>query len=84
MTDRTWFDRQFDDNLLVRDLVLVAFCVFGYGVPMGVFMRFRWVWGLAAGVCFAVLFLAVMEVASRRKGESMFRYFLGGDPLGEE
>jgi uncharacterized membrane protein len=81
MTEKTWFDRVFDDNLLVRDLVLVAFCVFGYGIPMGVFMGFRWLAGLASGVLFAALFLAVMEVAARRKGESMFRYFLGGDPL---
>jgi len=84
MSQKTWFDRRFDDNLLLRDLVLVAFCVFGYGIPMGVFMGFRWLWGIGSGVLFAVLFLTVMEIASRRKGESMFRYFFGGDPLAEE
>jgi|GEM_PF-4404078 len=85
MAEKTWFDRAFDDHLLVRDLVLVAFLVFAYGIPMGVFVggfvRMRWAWGIGSGVLFAVLFLPVMEVAARRKGESMFRYFFGGDPL---
>ena len=84
MTEKTWFDRQFDDHLLLRDLVLVAFLVLGYGIPMTVVMGFTWIWGIGSGVLFAVLWLVIMEVASRRKGASMFRYFLGGDPLAEE
>ncbi|WP_181687133.1 hypothetical protein [Halorhabdus salina] len=84
MAEKTWFDRTFDDHLLFRDLVLIAFLVFGFGIPMGLFLESHVFWGIASGVAFAVLYLAGMEIISRRKGDSMFRYFFGGDPLAEE
>lgn len=80
MTEKTRFDRAFDDHLLARDLALVAFLVVGYGVPMKFALGMPWRFALASGVGFAVLWLALMEVVARRKGSSMFRYF-GGDPL---
>ncbi|WP_135661575.1 hypothetical protein [Halorhabdus rudnickae] len=84
MTEKTWFDSTFDEHLLLRDMVLVVVLVFGFGIPMGAFLEFGFRWGIASGVVFAALFLAVMESLARRNGESMFRYFLGGDPLAKE
>lgn len=81
MAEKTWFDRKLDDHLLVRDSILVLFLVFGYGLSMRVLAGIPWAWALGSGVLFAVLFSALMEAYARRQGTSMFRYFLGGDPL---
>jgi len=84
MMGMTWFDSLLDEHLLFRDVVLVVLLVFGFGIPMGAFLEFGFRGGIASGVVFATLYLAVMELLARRNGESMFRYFLGGDPLAEK
>jgi hypothetical protein len=63
---------------LVRAIVLIAFLVFGFGLPMGALLGWRWAWGIGAGVLFAVLWLVPMELYARSRDDSMFRYFLGG------
>ena len=82
--DGTPFDRTIGKVLegqpLARDVVLIAFLVFGFGLPMGALMEWNWAWGIGAGVLFAVLWLVPMELYARSQDDSMFRYFLGGDP----
>ena len=70
--------RALDGYPLVRDLALVGFLVFGFGLPMGALMGTRWLAGIGAGVLFAGLFLAVMEAYARSQDDSMFQYFRDG------
>lgn len=90
MTEKTWFERKFDDNLLARDLVLASFLVFGFGILFKILLDFirpstgiTLKMALATGVLFAALWLPIMEIMARREDSSIFRYFLGGDPLEE-
>lgn len=75
--DRT-VGRALDGYPLARDLVLIAFLVFGFGLPMAILVGWDWLVGIGSGVLFAALWLAVMEAYARSQDDSMFRYFLGG------
>jgi len=93
MSEKTWFEDLFEDHLMLRDITLVAFTTLFYGASMPLILayvsdgslslNFMIGLGLGTGVHFSVLYWPIMEHMARLKGESMFRYFFGGDPLEE-
>ena len=93
MSEKTWFEDLFDGHLMLRDITLVAFTTLFYGASLPLILTyvgdgslslaFMIGLGLGAGVLFSVLFWPIMEYMARLKGESMFRYFFGEDPLEE-
>ncbi|MFB6115678.1 MAG: hypothetical protein ABEK04_05350 [Candidatus Nanohalobium sp.] len=91
MAETTWFEEKFIDHPLARDTVLVLFLVLGFGIPFKLLFGLvapgtpiNYLEGIGAGVLFAALWLALMEALARRNGSSMFRYFMGEDPLEDE
>lgn len=85
--EKKWLDRRFDDNLVVRDLVLLAIlfvpfaiAMTGMGVWMGVGLAESLVVALGAAALFTVLWVGLMEPLARYRGSSLFRS-VGEDPL---
>lgn len=94
MTEKTRFDRIFDNHLMLRDLTLLSFTTIFYGFSLAAILSYTTgdsiqtesVLAIAfgSGIIFSTLFWSMMEYSARRKEESMFRYFLGGDTLEKE
>lgn len=78
----TWFENKFRDAPLIRDILVILICIFGYGIPLKLVIPMSWAMAVLAGVLYAVAFLGFNEVYDRRtRGQPFFRYFFGPDPM---
>ena len=79
---------------MLRDLTLLSFTTVFYGFLLAVILSYTAcssvqtgsvvLIGFGSGILFSALFWSMMEYSARKKEESMFRYFLGGDTLEKE
>lgn len=90
MAESTIFEEVLREHPLTRDLILISFLVLGFGLPFKFLfemalpgLRISFSHAIGSGLLFAFLWLTAMEVWMRRKNSSIFRYFLGPDPLEE-